>query len=78
LFPGGHSRAQVVHASSVNMSPHRRLTLYLNVCPVDNRPDPAAPPRRPWYFAAREFDPIEARGPDCLAEAAAAESRPRL
>jgi hypothetical protein len=38
-------KINVVHASSINMSPHRRLTLYINVCPVDNRPDPTTPPK---------------------------------
>jgi hypothetical protein len=35
----------VVHAPSINMSPRRRLTLYIDVCPVDIRSDLAAPPK---------------------------------
>ena len=62
-----------LHASTVNMSPQRRLTIYLNLCPVDNRPGPDTPPRRPWYFAAREFGAIEMAGAGCLADAAAEE-----
>ena len=38
-------KINVVHASSINMSPMRRLTLYLNVCPVDNHPDPNVRPK---------------------------------
>ncbi len=58
----------VVHGSSVNISPLRRMVLYLNVCPVDNQGRSFA---RPEYYAARSFDPIEPLGPDCLLDAAA-------
>ncbi|MGI9601182.1 MAG: phytanoyl-CoA dioxygenase family protein, partial [Acidimicrobiales bacterium] len=53
----------VVHGSSVNISPQRRLLLYVNVCPVDNRGDTFA---RPEYYAARDFSPVEADHPDCV------------
>lgn len=53
----------VVHGSSVNISPLRRLLLYVNVCPVDNRGESY---ERPEYYAARNFDPVEPASPDCL------------
>ncbi|MEM9564513.1 MAG: phytanoyl-CoA dioxygenase family protein [Actinomycetota bacterium] len=53
----------VVHGSSVNVSPLRRLLLYVNVCPVDNRGETYA---RPEYYAARDFSPIVADDPDCV------------
>ena len=46
-------KINIVHGSSINMSPLRRLTCYLNVCPVDNHPDPAQPRRRPWFCERR-------------------------
>ncbi len=45
----------VVHGSSVNISPLRRLILYVNVCPVDNRGESY---ERPEYYAARNFEPL--------------------
>ncbi|MEL6985459.1 MAG: hypothetical protein AAFO29_23715, partial [Actinomycetota bacterium] len=53
----------VVHGSSVNISPLRRLLLYVNVCPVDNRGEAYV---RPEYYAARDFSPIEADRADRL------------
>jgi ectoine hydroxylase len=53
----------VVHGSSVNISPLRRLVLYVNVCPVDNRGESY---ERPEYYAARDFSPIAPADPDCL------------
>ena len=50
----------VVHGSSVNISPLRRLLLYVNVCPTDNRGRSFA---RPEYYAARDFSPIVADDP---------------
>jgi len=58
----------VVHGSSVNISPLRRLLLYINVCPVDNRGESF---ERPEYYAARDFSPIEPLDDDCLARFAA-------
>lgn len=54
----------VVHGSSVNISPLRRLLLYINVCPIDNRGESY---ERPEYYAARDFSPIESLPDDCLA-----------
>jgi len=54
---------QVVHGSTVNITPLRRVILYLNVCATDNRGDTFA---RAEYLAARDFDPIVALGEDCL------------
>ena len=53
----------VVHGSSVNISPLRRLILYVNVCPTDNRGESY---ERPEYYAARDFSPLESHGADCL------------
>ena len=53
----------VVHGSSVNISPLRRLILYVNVCPTDNRGESY---ERPEYYAARDFSPVDAWSPDCL------------
>jgi ectoine hydroxylase len=53
----------VVHGSSINISPQRRLVLYINVCPVDNRGQSF---ERPEYYAARDFSPIEPLDADCL------------
>ncbi|MEM7341703.1 MAG: phytanoyl-CoA dioxygenase family protein [Actinomycetota bacterium] len=53
----------VVHGSSVNISPLRRLLLYVNVCPVDNRGERY---ERPEYYAARDFSPIQPLDPECL------------
>ena len=53
----------VVHGSSVNISPLRRLLLYVNVCPVDNRGESY---ERPEYYAARDFEPVIAHDTDCL------------
>lgn len=53
----------VVHGSSVNISPLRRLLLYVNVCPVTNRGESF---ERPEYFAARDFAPVQPLAADCL------------
>ena len=53
----------VVHGSSVNISPLRRLLLYINVCPIDNRGESY---ERPEYYAARDFSPVHPAAPDCL------------
>ncbi len=53
----------VVHGSTVNITPLRRVILYLNVCAVDNRGTTFA---RPAYLAARDFSAIEPLGEDCL------------
>ncbi len=53
----------VVHGSSVNITPLRRLLLYINVSTVDNRGETFA---RAEYHAARDFTPLEALSEDCL------------
>lgn len=57
---------QVVHGSTVNITPLRRVILYVNVCRTDNRGESFA---RPEYLAARDFAPIEAAGADCIVAA---------
>ena len=42
----------VVHGSTVNITPLRRVILYLNVSTVDNRGESY---ERPEYYAARDF-----------------------
>ncbi len=53
----------VVHGSSVNISPLRRLLLYVNVCPTDNRGETY---ERPEYYAARDFAAVEAGDDGCI------------
>jgi ectoine hydroxylase len=53
----------VVHGSSVNISPLRRLLLYVNVSTVDNRGETFT---RPEHYAARDFAPLMPLGVDCL------------
>jgi len=53
----------VVHGSSVNISPLRRLLLYVNVSTVGNRGETFT---RPEYYAARDFAPLTSLGEDCL------------
>jgi ectoine hydroxylase len=53
----------VVHGSSVNITPLRRIILYLNVSAVDNRGETF---ERPEYYAARDFSPIVPAEHDCL------------
>jgi len=59
----------VVHGSSVNITPLRRVILYLNVSTVDNRGETY---ERPEYYAARDFSPVLAAGENCLRDFAAA------
>lgn len=54
---------QVVHGSTVNITPLKRVILYLNVCTTDNQGRAFA---RPDYLAARDFSAIEPLGDDCL------------
>ena len=54
---------QVVHGSTVNITPLRRVILYLNVCTVDNC---GTAFRRPEYLAARDFNPLQAAAENCL------------
>lgn len=55
----------VVHGSTVNITPLRRVILYLNVSTVDNRGETY---ERPECYAARDFSPVVAAGDDCLRE----------
>ncbi len=59
---------QVVHGSTVNITPLERVILYLNVCTTDNRGTTFA---RPEYLAARDFSAIQPLGEDCLTSLAA-------
>ena len=54
---------QVVHGSTVNITPLKRVILYLNVCTIDNR---GTSFQRPEYLAARDFRPLEAAADNCL------------
>ena len=54
---------QVVHGSTVNITPLRRVILYLNVCTTDNC---GTAFRRPEYLAARDFSALQPAGEDCL------------
>jgi ectoine hydroxylase len=58
----------VVHGSTVNITPMRRVILYLNVSAVDNRGETY---QRPEWYAARDFSPVVAAGKDCLRDFAA-------
>jgi len=53
----------VVHGSSINITPLRRVVLYLNVSTVDNRGESFA---RPDFYAARDFAPLVPAARDCL------------
>jgi len=53
----------VVHGSTVNITPLRRVILYLNVSTVDNRGESY---ERPEYYAARDFAPVQAADENCL------------
>ena len=53
----------VVHGSSVNIAPVRRVILYLNMSACDNRGETFM---RPEWQAARDFRPLEPLPPDCL------------
>ncbi|MCE8539528.1 phytanoyl-CoA dioxygenase family protein [Ruegeria pomeroyi] len=59
----------VVHGSTVNITPLRRTILYLNVCTIDNRGTAFA---RPEYLAARDFSPIIPGEADVLSKFATA------
>ena len=52
----------LVHGSSVNMTPMRRAILYINITDTHNR----GAFDRPEYQAARDFSPLESLDDDCL------------
>jgi ectoine hydroxylase len=53
----------LVHASTSNLSPWHRVSVYLSLCAVSNH---IRRFRRPEYIAHRDFTPIECLGDDCL------------
>ena len=53
----------VVHGSTVNIAPLRRVILYLNVCTTDNQGTSFG---QPEYYAARDFNGIVPDGADCF------------
>ena len=52
-----------VHASSSNLSPWNRVSVYLSLCAVSNN---IRRFKRPEYIAHRAFTPIECLPDDCL------------
>jgi ectoine hydroxylase len=60
----------LVHASSSNLSPWNRVSVYLSLCTVGNH---IRRFKRPEYIAHRDFTPIECLGDDCLLSAAPVE-----
>jgi ectoine hydroxylase len=53
----------LVHASSSNLSPFNRVSVYLSLCAVSNH---IRRHKRPEYIAHRDFTPIECLPDDCL------------
>ena len=53
----------LVHASSPNLSPWNRVSVYLSLCAVSNH---IRRFKRPGYIAHRQFDAIECLPDDCL------------
>jgi ectoine hydroxylase len=53
----------LVHASTSNLSPWNRVSVYLSLCAVSNH---IRRFKRPEYIAHRDFDPIECLPDDCL------------
>ncbi|AMO24422.1 phytanoyl-CoA dioxygenase family protein [Ramlibacter solisilvae] len=56
----------LVHASSSNLSPWNRVSVYLSLCAVSNH---IRRFQRPEYIAHRDFAPIECLPDDCLLKA---------
>ncbi len=56
----------LVHASSSNLSPWNRVSVYLSLCAVSNH---IRRFKRPEYIAHRDFAPIECLPDDCLLRA---------
>ena len=63
----------VVHGSTVNITPLRRVIVYFNVSTVDNRGETFV---RPPYLAARDFSAIEPLDEDCLTSFLGAMDKP--
>ena len=53
----------LVHASTSNLSPWNRVSVYLSLCAVSNH---IRRPKRPEYIAHRDFTPIRCLPDDCL------------
>jgi ectoine hydroxylase len=53
----------LVHASTSNLSPWNRVSVYLSLCAVSNH---IRRFKRPGYIAHRDFRPIECLPDDCL------------
>jgi ectoine hydroxylase len=53
----------LVHASSSNLSPFDRVSVYLSLCAVSNH---IRRFKRPEFIAHRDFSPIECLPDDCL------------
>lgn len=53
----------LVHASSSNLSPWNRVSVYLSLCAVSNH---IRRHKRPEYIAQRDFTPIDCLPDDCL------------
>ncbi|MEY4749002.1 MAG: hypothetical protein RIQ60_1216 [Pseudomonadota bacterium] len=53
----------LVHASTSNLSPFNRVSVYLSLCAASNH---IRRFKRPEYIAHRDFTPIECLGDDCL------------
>jgi ectoine hydroxylase len=53
----------LVHASTSNLSPWDRTSVYLSLCAVSNH---IRRFKRPGYIAHRDFTPIQCLGDDCL------------
>jgi ectoine hydroxylase len=53
----------LVHASTSNLSPWNRVSVYLSLCAVSNH---IRRFKRPEYIAHRDFQPIECLPDDCL------------
>jgi len=56
----------LVHASSSNLSPWNRVSVYLSLCAVSNH---IRRFKRPGYIAHRDFSPIQCLPDDCLLKA---------
>ena len=55
----------LVHASTSNLSPWNRVSVYLSLCAVSNH---IRRFKRPEYIAHREFAPLASLPDDCLRE----------
>ena len=53
----------LAHASSSNLSPWNRISVYLSLCAVSNH---IRHYKRPEYIAHRDFTPIQHLADDCL------------